>query len=189
VDPGKAAGQEVRPRTVRLNGVVFRHAVAEDAEALTEFAARIYYETFAAVNTAENMQAYLASAFTMPQLQSELSDRQAIFILSEADGKLVGYAKLLAAEPPDCVTGEDPIELVRFYIDQSWHGSGLAAALMELCLSEARQRGFRTMYLGVWEKNLRAQAFYRKWKFSRVGEHVFYMGDDPQTDWWMTRAV
>ena len=45
------------------------------------------------------------------------------------------------------------------------------------------------MYLGVWEKNLRAQAFYRKWKFSRVGEHVFYMGDDPQIDWWMTRAI
>ena len=189
MDPGESAGQEVRPQTVRLNDVVFRHAVAEDAEALTEFAARIYYETFASVNTPENMQAYLATAFTLRQLQSELSDPQASFIISEAAGKLAGYAKLLADEPPDCVIGEDPIELVRFYIDQSWHGSGLAAALMELCLSEARQRGFRTMYLGVWEKNLRAQAFYRKWKFSRVGEHVFYMGNDPQIDWWMTRAI
>jgi len=189
VDPGESAGREVRPHPVGLNDVVFRHAVAEDAEALAEFAARTYYETFAAVNTPENMQAYLATAFRMPQLQSELSDPQASFILSEAAGKFVGYAKLLADEPPDCVTGEDPIELVRFYIDQSWHGSGLAAALMELCLSEARQRGFRTMFLGVWEKNLRAQAFYRKWKFSRVGEHVFYMGDDPQIDWWMTRAI
>jgi ribosomal protein S18 acetylase RimI-like enzyme len=189
VDLGDSACQEVRPRAVRLNDVVFRHAIAEDAEALAEFAARIYYETFAAVNTPENMQAYLATAFTLPQLQSELSDRQASFLLCEAAGKLVGYAKLLADEPPDCVTGEDPIELVRFYIDQSWHGSGLAATLMELCLSEAKQRGFRTMYLGVWEKNLRAQAFYRKWNFSRAGEHVFYMGDDPQIDWWMTRAI
>ena len=189
MDPGESARQEVRPSAVRLKDLVFRHAVAEDAEPLAEFAARIYYETFAAVNTPENMQAYLAGAFTMPQLQSELSDPQASFLLSEAAGKLVGYAKLSAVEPPDCVTGEDPIELVRFYIDQSWHGSGLASALMELCLSEARQLGFKTMYLGVWEKNLRAQAFYRKWKFSRIGEHVFYMGDDPQIDWWMTRAI
>jgi ribosomal protein S18 acetylase RimI-like enzyme len=189
VDPGECAGEEMRRRTVGLNEVVFRHAAGEDAGALAEFAARIYYETFAAVNTPENMQAYLAEAFTLPQLQSELSNPQARFILSEATGKLIGYAKLLADQPPDCVTGEDPIELVRFYIDQAWQGTGLASALMELCVSEARQRGFRTMYLGVWEKNLRAQAFYRKWKFSRVGEHVFYMGDDPQIDWWMTRAI
>jgi ribosomal protein S18 acetylase RimI-like enzyme len=182
VGPGQCSGEQV-------NNVVFRCGGAADAEALMEFAARIYYETFAAVNTPENMQAYLATAFTLPQLQSELGDPQASFIIVEADTKLVGYAKLLADRPPDCVTGEDPIELVRFYIDQSWHGSGLASALMELCLSEARQRGFRTMYLGVWEKNLRAQAFYRKWNFSRVGEHTFYMGDDPQIDWWMTRAI
>jgi RimJ/RimL family protein N-acetyltransferase len=113
---------------VGLNNVAFRHAVAEDAEALAEFAARIYYETFAAVNTPENMQAYLAAAFTLPQLQSELSNPQANFILSEAAGKLVGYAKLLADDPPNCVTGEGPIELVRFYIDQAWHGTGLASA-------------------------------------------------------------
>lgn len=172
-----------------MNNISFRPGVFADAEALVEFAARTYYETFAAVNTTENMQAYLAAAFTLPQMQSELSDPQASFILSEAGGKLVGYAKLLAGRPPDCVTDEDSIELVRFYIDQAWHGSGLASALMELCLSEAKERRFKTMYLGVWEKNLRAQAFYRKWNFSRVGEHVFYMGDDPQVDWWMTRAI
>ncbi len=180
--PGQYSGEKVKD-------VVFRHAVSSDAETLLEFAARIYYETFAEVNTPENMQAYLETAFTLPQLQSELGDPQASFIIVEADNKLIGYAKLLAEKPPDCVTGENPIELVRFYIDQSWHGSGLASELIELCLSEARQRGFRTMYLGVWEKNLRAQAFYRKWNFSCVGEHTFYMGDDPQIDWWMTRGI
>ena len=45
------------------------------------------------------------------------------------------------------------------------------------------------MFLGVWEHNPRAQAFYRKWGFERVGEHVFQMGDDPQIDWWMVRTL
>ncbi len=168
---------------------VFRHAVLDDAETLLEFAARTFYEAFSPVNTPENMQVYMATAFTLPQVEAELCDPRAIFLLAEIEGRLSGYAKLLAGKPPDCVIGDAAIELVRFYIDQSWHGRGLASALMEICLAEAQQRGFKTIYLGVWEKNLRAQSFYQKWNFRRVGEHIFEMGDDPQLDWWMMRAV
>ena len=87
------------------------------------------------------------------------------------------------------MTADSAVELVRFYIDQPWQGSGLASAMMEACLTEAKAGGFQTIYLGVWEKNLRAQAFYHKWKFVRVGEHTFQMGDDPQLDWWMMRSL
>jgi GNAT superfamily N-acetyltransferase len=135
------------------------------------------------------MQAYLDSAFTLPQFKAELNDPRSIFILAEVEGRLAGYAKLFPDEAPECIHGDDPIELVRFYVDLPWHGSGLASALMKLCLAEAKQRGFKTIYLGVWERNFRAQAFYRKWDFARVGEHIFQMGDDPQTDWWMIRRI
>jgi diamine N-acetyltransferase len=168
---------------------VFRNAAVEDAGVLVEFAARIYYQTFASCTTPENMRAYIESAFTLPQFKAELNDPRAIFFLAQVEGHLAGYAKLLPDEPPKCVHGDAPIELVRFYVDLPWHGSGLASALMELCLAEAKQAGFKTMYLGVWEKNFRAQTFYRKWDFVRVGEHIFQMGDDPQTDWWMTRPI
>jgi GNAT superfamily N-acetyltransferase len=176
-------------RKIDEAAVVFRRAVPDDAQTLLEFARRTYYETFAAVNTPENMQAYMASAFTLPQFKAELSDPAAVFLLAEIDGHLSGYAKLLADKAPECVTGAAPVELVRFYIDHSWQGSGLASALMDACLAEAKSGGFKTMYLGVWEKNLRAQAFYRKWNFVRVGEHTFQMGDDPQLDWWMMRSL
>jgi ribosomal protein S18 acetylase RimI-like enzyme len=149
----------------------------------------MYYETFSPMNTPENMQAYMASAFTLPQFKAELSDARAVFLLAEIDGHLCGYAKLQAHEAPKCVAGDAPIELVRFYIDQSWQGRGLASALMEACLAEAKCGGFKTIYLGVWEKNLRAQAFYRKYNFVRAGEHTFQMGDDPQVDWWMMRPL
>ena len=135
------------------------------------------------------MQAYLESAFTVSQLTTELNDPQAIWVLAEVEDELAAYAKLFPGEVPECVRGDSPIELVRFYVDQRWHGSGVASKLMETCLNEARQHGFKTMYLGVWENNFRAQAFYRKWNFERIGEHIFQMGDDPQTDWWMSRAI
>ena len=168
---------------------MFRYALSEDAAPLAKFAARVYYETFISSNTPENMEAYLAGAFSLSQFIAEMGDPNAIFILAAAGEELAGYAKLFPAKAPECVQGEAPRELVRFYIDPFWHGSGLASVFMELCLAEARQRGFKTMYLGVWEKNFRAQAFYRKWNFERVGEHIFQMGDDPQTDWWMTRPI
>jgi diamine N-acetyltransferase len=156
---------------------------------LVEFAARIYYQTFASSNTPDNMQAYLDTAFTLPQFKAELNDPRAIFVLAEVEGRLAGYAKLLPEEAPECIHGDAPIEIVRFYVDLPWHGSGLASALMELCLGEVEQRGFKTIYLGVWERNFRAQAFYRKWNFVRAGEHIFQMGADPQTDWWMIRRI
>jgi ribosomal protein S18 acetylase RimI-like enzyme len=171
------------------NKIIYRHAVFGDAPALVELAWQTYYETFYAVNTPENMQAYLSGAFTLPQFQADLRNPAVVIQLAETDGHLIGYAKLVAGKVPECVGGDKPIELERLYIDRQWHGSGVAATLMDRCLTEARDRGFKTIYLGVWEKNLRAQAFYRKWGFERVGEHIFQMGDDPQIDWWMTRPL
>jgi ribosomal protein S18 acetylase RimI-like enzyme len=176
-------------RRINNAAILFRHAVSGDADRLLQFASRMYYDTFSPLNTPENMQAYMSKAFTLPQFKAELSDPHAIFILAEIEEQLAGYAKLLANKAPESVTGEAPVELVRFYIDQCWQGSGLASALMEECLAEAKNDGFKTIYLGVWEKNLRARAFYQKWNFVRAGEHVFQMGDDPQIDWWMMRAV
>jgi ribosomal protein S18 acetylase RimI-like enzyme len=174
---------------VNNKAVLFRRASPEDAVPLLEFAARTYYETFAPLNTPRNMQAYMTAAFNPTQFKKEFADPQATFLVAEIDSTLAGYAKLLEDEAPECVTGDGPIELVRFYVDAQWQGSGLASALMEECLDVAKQKGFKTVYLGVWENNERAKAFYRKWQFERVGQHIFYMGDDPQVDWWMMRRI
>jgi diamine N-acetyltransferase len=171
------------------DGVQIRPAVLADAADLVELATRIYYETFVAVNTPENMQAYLSQAFTLCQFEADLRDPRVAFHVAVADDRLIAYLKLVDRPAPECIQGELPVELERFYVDKRWHGTGVAAALMDTCLSEAQQRGFKTMYLGVWEHNDRAQAFYRKWGFTRVGEHIFQMGDDPQTDWWMARPI
>ena len=79
--------------------------------------------------------------------------------------------------------------MVRLYVLREWIGRGVGRELMQACLNEARQAGFRTIWLGVWERNPRAQAFYRKWNFRVVGEHVFQLGSDPQRDLLMERAL
>ena len=60
---------------------------------------------------------------------------------------------------------------------------------MKACLYEAEKRSCDTIWLGVWEHNPRARAFYRKWGFVEVGTQLFQLGDDLQNDLLMQRPV
>ena len=60
---------------------------------------------------------------------------------------------------------------------------------MQAAIDEAQRRGHDTLWLGVWEHNPRARAFYRKWGFVEVGTHIFVLGSDPQTDILMQRVM
>jgi ribosomal protein S18 acetylase RimI-like enzyme len=169
--------------------LTIRRGTAEDARLLAELGARTFSDTFADDNTPENMSEYLASAFNAEQQATELADPESLFHIAETNGVAVGYAMLRSGNVLTEVTGNTPIELVRLYVSKESLGSGVGAALMEACIGEARQRGHETLWLGVWEHNRRALAFYRKWNFHEVGTHVFQLGDDPQTDILMQRSI
>lgn len=162
--------------------VKIRRARPSDAEVLAELGAQTFAETFAAENTPEDMSAYLAQAFTPARLADELADPKATFLLAFVEGEPAGYAKLYRGEPPPSVKDESTVELARLYVAQKWLGLGVGRDLMQRCVGEARGSGAGVMWLGVWERNLRAQAFYRKWGFTPVGEQVFRLGADEQTD-------
>jgi GNAT superfamily N-acetyltransferase len=168
---------------------VIRHAEADDAGLLAELGARLFTETFVAHNTPEDMAAYLAASFGHAQQAAELSDPRSTFLIAGIDGLAVGYAKLYSGAAPDEVAAEKPIELVRLYAAREWLGRGVGGALMRVCINEARQGGYRTLWLGVWEHNNRARTFYRKWNFREVGKHIFQLGDDSQTDILMERSI
>jgi ribosomal protein S18 acetylase RimI-like enzyme len=169
--------------------ITVRLATADDVNLLTELGARTFEETFAADNTPEDMAAYLAASFNVEQQTAELADPDSTFLIAEISGVRAGYAKLNKSQPADGIDGTKPIELVRLYVEQKWLGRGVGEALMRRCLEEAGRAGFKTIWLGVWEQNLRAQAFYRKWEFHAVGKHPFQLGKDIQTDILMEREI
>ncbi|MGB9180393.1 MAG: GNAT family N-acetyltransferase [Pyrinomonadaceae bacterium] len=168
---------------------VIRRATTDDNDLLSELGARTFYDTFAADNKPEDLNAYLAEAFSPLKQAAELADPLTTFLIAEIDGVASGYAQLQTGDAPLCVLGPKPIELARLYVSTEWIGRGVGEALMRACVEEARRTGHQTMWLGVWERNWRAQAFYRKWNFSVVGEHIFQLGSDPQTDLLMECAL
>lgn len=170
-----------------------RRATLADAAALSRVAASTFRETFGAENTEDDMARYVGESFTPEQQAAEISDPAGVVLVAERVGagrlELVGYAHLVTGPVPDAVSGPGPIELKRFYVSREWHGRGVAHALMAATIDAARARGARTLWLGVWERNPRAVAFYGKYGFARVGEHTFVLGTDAQTDWLFTASI
>jgi ribosomal protein S18 acetylase RimI-like enzyme len=166
-----------------------RLAAPEDVPGLTGFGARIFRETFGPQNRPEDLAAYLQATYSEDRQRAELEDPARTTLIVQASGAIAGFAQLRAAHTPVCVTGPSPIELLRFYVDAAWHGRGVAPALMEAVISVAVSRSCRTVWLGVWEHNGRAIAFYRKQGFEDVGSHEFMLGEDLQTDRIMVRSI
>ena len=170
--------------------VAVRRAEPADADALARFAERVFRETFGPFNAPDDMDLYCLQSFSTSLQAAEIGSPLVVTLLIIApDAGIAGYAQLREAPPPVEITEGAAIELVRFYIDTPFHGTGLSRRLMDAVIDEARSRGRRTLWLGVWERNARAIAFYRKAGFIDVGAHAFLLGADLQTDRLMTRRI
>ena len=169
--------------------MTIRLGTAADAALLAVLARDTFFDTFASTNDAGDMALHLERAYGVAQQTTELTDPSITTLLVDEGGESVAYAQVRTGHVPACVTGAEPIELWRFYVRRGWHGQGIAQALMARVVAEAAARGGKTLWLGVWEHTHRARAFYGKWGFSDVGEHVFLFGTDPQTDRVMARPL
>ncbi len=169
--------------------ITIRRAVVTDAPALAEFGRRTFHDTFAPDNDPADMAAYLAEAFAPEKQAAQLAAPGRTCLFAEVDGALVGYACLMDGAQHRDAGGAHPVELERFYVDRRWHGRGVAAPLMMAVVQYARAVGADVLWLGVWERNARAIAYYRKQGFERVGAQTFHLGADVQTDDVMRRAL
>ena len=171
---------------------VVRRASPSDALALAAFAATAFFDTYAADNTPEDMATYVAESFGEAQLRSELADPSCTILIAERDGELAGYIMLRQGAMPSGASVDargKAIEVARLYAGKRWIGTGLGSTLMQTGLDVAGACGGEWIWLGVWERNVRAIAFYSRWGFSDVGSQLFQLGADRQTDRIMARRI
>lgn len=174
-----------------METIHLRPATVDDAEELTDLAFKSFWDAFAGhpKNAPHDLDAYMREAFNVEQIARELADPKAIFTIAEIDNAFAGYSKLIVDHIEPGITAERPVELNRLYSHQAFLGQGVGQALMDDCFGRAKGHGHDVMWLGVWEYNPRAQAFYKKNGFRIVGKHVFQLGTDPQTDLLMQREL
>lgn len=166
-----------------------RRGIVADAPALAALGAATFTDTYGAYNTPEHLQQHLERTYGEPQQRRELEDPATTTLVAHLDGRLVGFAQLVRSELPACVEATAAVEILRFYLDTSVHGQGVARPLMEAAYAAALDAGATHVWLGVWERNPRAIAFYLKCGFAHVGMKHFHVGDDRQDDHVMLRAL
>lgn len=166
-----------------------RKATRDDALRLSRIAEETFRATFGSVNSSEDMDLHCQRNFSEVIQAGEIASPDMLTLLCEESGSLTGFAQLRFGAAPACVTAKSPVEIQRLYVASHWHGKGVAQELMRACIDEAKRRGSETIWLGVWEHNPRAIAFYRKCGFFEVGDHVFPLGRDQQRDIVMARSL
>jgi ribosomal protein S18 acetylase RimI-like enzyme len=158
-----------------------------DAGVLGILGARSFTETFGHLYTPQNLAAFL-QCHAPESWTGELTDPRFAVRLGEVAGEAVAYAKLGPAKLP-FTPPEGAIELKQFYVLTPWHGAGVAAEMMDWVLAESRRRGAAELYLSVFVDNHRAQAFYARYGFERVGAYAFMVGDHEDEDHVMRLAL
>lgn len=175
---------------LKSNSFTVRSAKIADIELLAEIGRKAFDESFSRYNNPDDMNNYLAAAFSPSKQASEFASPGCLFLIAEENGVPIGYARLQAGRGGEtCITGDKPVELVRIYILEKWIGKGHGGNLLLACLDSARAQGYDSIWLGVWEKNDRAIRFYERWGFRKVGTHQFLLGNDLQNDYLMERTL
>lgn len=161
----------------------------DDLQCLQEISWETFEDTFGEQNSPENMEAYLEKAFSTERLKNELAESGSRFFFLEADGVPAGYLKVNTGDAQTEAMGEDSLEIERIYIRSKHQRQGLGKVLLDEAIRLAREEGKKKVWLGVWELNENALAFYRKTGFVQTGVHSFYMGDEEQTDLIMEKLL
>ena len=160
-----------------------------DVLALQAISRTTFLEAFAADNDEENMKQYLQENLSVEKLTTELEAPCSEFYFANVSGTPVGYLKVNYATCQTEQQGDGSLEIERIYVLREQYGKGVAQALFQKAIDIAAHRNAGNIWLGVWEHNHRALAFYRKYGFTEFGRHVFMLGSDAQTDILMRRNI
>jgi GNAT superfamily N-acetyltransferase len=165
-----------------MPAITIRPAVLEDAATLAELGASTFRETFEGICAPEDMAAFLTKTYSEPLQRAELADPTRPAQILEIEGVPSGFCQLRLGHREPGVPGLRPVELQRIYLLRSAQGGGCGQTLMAASEGMAHAWGADVLWLGVWENNHKALAFYARSGFREVGEHVFRIGDQVDRD-------
>jgi ribosomal protein S18 acetylase RimI-like enzyme len=149
---------------------------------LRDISVQTFTETFAHQNTESDMQKYVSENLSLNQLSKELKSNDSEFYFLKLNEEIVGYLKLNKGESQTELKNKSSIEIERIYVKQEFHGKYLGKQLLQKAIEIAKEQRFKYIWLAVWERNLRAIAFYMKHGFVEFDKHTFQLGNDLQID-------
>ena len=156
---------------------------------LQEVSIQTFTETFKDNNSEKSLNDYLNTAYELTKLEKELENPHSEFYFAYFNNELAGYLKININYAKSEKMGENALEVERIYIKKSFKRRGIGRHLIETAEQLAKKYQKNLMWLGVWEYNPKAIAFYETLGFKVIGAHSFFMGEEEQTDLIMSKQL
>lgn len=160
-----------------------------DVYTLQTLSIETFKETFEADNTETDLQNYLDKAYSLEKLKAEIQEKFSHFYFLYIGREVAGYIKVNTKSAQTEAMSDDSLEIERIYLRRSYQQHGLGKLLMNHVFQLAKENDMKAIWLGVWERNTKAISFYEKHGFAQTGQHSFFMGEDEQIDWIMTKEL
>ncbi|GEL96362.1 GNAT family N-acetyltransferase [Cellulomonas composti] len=181
----------------RTTAVTVRRATPADVDALAALAAVTFPLACPPDSTPADQAQFVAAVLSVERFAQYVADEHRTVLLAhdeQGPDAPAGYAMLVAGEPTDpdvqrALTLRPTIELSKLYVHPDRHRGGVASALFAACLEDAGARGAVGMWLGVNQRNSRAQGFYTHAGFVRVGTKHFQVGARLEDDFVLERPL
>ncbi len=166
-----------------------RRATLSEVKELQQISRETFYDTFSAANSKEDMEKYLRERLSLEVLSAELENSNSEFYFAEQDNKIIGYLKVNFGDAQTEKQEANALEIERIYVLKDFHGKHVGQLLYQKALGIAKEKNVAYVWLGVWEENHRAVAFYKKNGFTVFDKHTFTLGNDEQIDLMMKRQL
>jgi ribosomal protein S18 acetylase RimI-like enzyme len=165
-----------------MNSKQIRKATTADVQAIIEISKQTFIETFGDVNTPANIEKYITANFNESQIETELNNPESLFYLATSGTQIIGYMKLNFGRVQSANHTPQSMEIQRIYVLKKFLGKKIGQVLMNEAIITGQQEGVDSIWLGVWQQNHQAIAFYTKNNFVEFDVHDFILGDETQTD-------
>lgn len=164
---------------------------AKEFQILRELEVETYGDTFGAYISDDDLEDYYQTVLSPEQVQKDLENPESeTYFVLDHDQEVCGFLKFnWGKAQTESVEMNNAFEIQRIYVKNEHHGKGYGKEMLLFALQEAQKRGFDWAWLGVWERNFKAQNFYKQFGFERFSEHHFITGETVDTDWLLRKHL
>ena len=169
--------------------IVLTQVTLDNLEDLIKISRLTFSDTFGNQNSKSNLEEYLRDAYSSQQLSKEINNPETEFMFAYYKTELAGHLKLNVGHAQSELKEDGGLEVERIYIKSAFKRLGIGRALINYAFDQAKSLSKEYIWLGVWEHNPAALAFYKKLGFLAFSDHRFNLGGDLQRDILMKKTL